>query len=129
MTLKQFILVMTFATALCWAGVFSIVFYINPFDAGAVMFMFFYITFFLSLVGIFSLMGLGVRAKINTTDPAFKLVIVSYRQAIFFASLIVGTLLLQSRRLLTWWNIIILFSSVIFLELFFISQKKDNRNL
>lgn len=124
MTLFRYILTIIISTAFCWVAFLLVIFRIDPIEAGALGFIFFYFSLALSLVGTLSLIGLLVRRILYPDELMFRQVAISFRQAVFFAILIIGALFLQSQRLLTWWNIIILIAALSILEFLFISFKK-----
>ncbi len=122
MTLKQYIFMMLSATFLCWAGFLCILFNIDPQDTNFCGFVFFYASFFLAIVGTGSLLGLFLRAIRNKEDlPIFRLVTISYRQSVWLGILLTMVLLLQSKELLMWWNVLFLVVALTFIEFFFIS--------
>ena len=123
MTLKRYLLLMFLATLLCWLALASVMFYINPSEAGIVGFTLLYISLFLSLIGTFSLTGFILRVWL-TTAPIFKQVIVSFRQSILFAILVSVGLAMQSQEVLTWWILLILIAMIVFIEAIFNLNKR-----
>jgi len=97
---------------------------IDPGQTGFFGFLFFYLSLFLALTGTIALVGLLIRSYTLKHEMIFRLVTRSFRQGLFFSVLIIGTLLLQSQRLLTWWNTIFLVIGLTALEFFFVSDKR-----
>ena len=125
MSLKQYIIIMLIATLLCW-GMFALVLLmINPFKAGILGFLFFYLSLFCATLGTGALIGLGIRQFRESEEIVYKQVLISFRQGIFFAGLICGLLFLQSFRLLAWWNISLLIFALALLELFFLTYRRE----
>ena len=123
MTLSRYLLIMTAATLICWAIWFLLVLNINPFEASVLSFFFFYISFFLALVGSFAIVGFVSRVHLLKQDePYFRQVAKSFRHGLLISSLLVIALLLQSQQILNWWNILLLILAFSFLELFLISK-------
>jgi hypothetical protein len=122
MTLKNYILLMIFATAACYLALLAVVFYFDPLNGGMALF-FFYISLFLSLLGTFSLLGLFFRLFFTKDHLIFKKVTTSFRQAIWFSLLIIISLYLNHINLLAWSNLALLIIALTLLELFFISFK------
>lgn len=118
---------MLLATILSWVGWILVIFRINPNETGVIGLGLFYLTFLFGITGIFSLLGLGVRALFarKKDEPLFRLVWISFRQAISYALLVVVALYLLGRDLLTWWNmfLLILFFGVV--EYFLLSLRKE----
>jgi hypothetical protein len=124
MTLRQYLILMSFGAILCWGIWFLVLFYIDPNTANILSFIFFYLSLFLALAGSLSVLGLALRKKISKEEVVFRMVTVSFRQATMLSFLVVGSLLLQSKNLLNWWNIIFLVLAVIILEFFFTTYGK-----
>lgn len=126
MTLKKYLSLMSIATLISLAVLALIVFYLNPQESGWWGLSLFYISLFLTLVGIFSLLGFILRVWL-TSEPVYRQVGVAFRQAIWFAILVVFCLILQSHNWLSWWVAILaaLFLSAI--ETLFLSFGKKSR--
>jgi hypothetical protein len=121
MTLRQYLFWMLLATALCWLGWASVVWTVDPVDAGALGAALFYATLCLALVGTFSVAGLAVRATARRHEPISRHAAVSFRQGVLLTCLLAGSLALQSRALLTWWNLLLFVATVTVLEVFLAS--------
>jgi len=124
MTLKQYIIVMLVATLICWAAFIMVIFSFDPGEIGVAQFILFYVCLLFALTGTISLIGLLIRSFVHKKALIVRQVAISFRQAISFAILIVALLYLQSHRLLTWWNLVILLAALTMLEFFLISYKK-----
>ncbi len=124
MTLKQYLILMSITAVFCWMVWVSVLYLIDPNAAGILGFIFFYLSFFLALAGTLSVLGLLLRMKFGKEEAVFKTVITSFRQAMMLSFLVIGSLFLKSKNLLTWWNIIFLILGLTILEFFFISYKK-----
>jgi len=123
MTLKRYLLLMFLATLLCWLALASVMFYINPSEAGIVGFLLFYISLFLSLIGTFSLVGFILRVWL-TTVPIFRQVIISFRQGVLFSILVTAVLVIQSQNVLTWWITLLVMLLLGFVEFVFSLGRK-----
>ena len=123
MSFSAFIILMIITTIVSWSAWGVVVFSINPYEADFFGLIFFYISLFFSLLGTFSIVGSIVRKKLVKKDILFRQVVISFRQAIFFSLLIVVSLFLQSGRILTWWNILVLVLALSVIELFSISKR------
>ena len=104
MTLRDFLLAVAGVTIISWLAWVTALLYIDPSDSGVVGITVFYISLFLSLVGTFSLAGLGVRVaakRLNQENMvAFRFVSPSIRQSLWFALLVVVSLFLLAQNLL-----------------------------
>lgn len=130
MTLRQYLIIMSLATLVCWMVWFLVVYIYNPATAGLIGFLLFYTSLFLSVLGTFSVIGFFIRGKIiKNDDIVFRHIKRTFRQGFFFGIFCIINLLLAQFRLLTWWNFILLLTTYIFLEgLIFTSRKYQNRN-
>ncbi|PIY78796.1 MAG: hypothetical protein COY82_00570 [Parcubacteria group bacterium CG_4_10_14_0_8_um_filter_35_7] len=124
MTLKSYLILMTISTFFCWLAWGVVLFFIDPTQAGFIGLLFFYLSLFLALTGTISLIGFFLRTLILKNEIVFRHVIISFRQAVFFSMVIVGSLFLESKDLFTWWNITFLVLFLTVLEFFFISQRR-----
>ncbi|MFH1838607.1 MAG: hypothetical protein ABH808_03925 [Candidatus Kuenenbacteria bacterium] len=125
MSLKIYILLITICTIFCWISWGIILCNINPFEARILEFTLFYFSLFLALIGTIALGGSLIRIKFDRNKIIFKQAIIAFRQAIWFSSLIILFLILQSSNLLHWWNISLFILFLAVLEFFFISLEKN----
>lgn len=121
MTFRQYLLWMAISTALCWLGVFSIISIVDPAAGGILGLLLFYAALCLALIGTFSMLGMIFRAALRRHEAVSRHVAVSFRQSLLLTVLVVGSLMLQSRALLTWWNLLLFAGTLIMLEFFLIS--------
>ncbi|MEK7545701.1 MAG: hypothetical protein AAB554_01325 [Patescibacteria group bacterium] len=121
MTLRQYFIWMIVATALCWLGWLSVIWMIDPAEAGLLGFFLFYAALCLALIGTFSVAGLGFRALARRQEPVSRHAATSFRQGVLLTVLMAGSLAMQSRSLLTWWNLMLFIITVTVLEFFLIS--------
>ena len=130
MTLRQYLIIMSLATLVCWLVWFLVVYLYNPETAGLIGFTLFYASLFLSVLGTFSVIGFFIRGKIiKNDDIVFRHIKRTFRQGFFFGIFIIINMMMAQFRLLTWWNFILLLTTYIFLEgLIFTNRKYQNRN-
>lgn len=126
MGLILFSFLIILATVLSWLSWGIVIFSIDPQQIGFLGFFFFYFSLLLALFGTIFLVGFFVRFKLQ--KGSFKITYylkTSFRQALFFSILIIGSVILQSQGLLTWWNIILFILILTALEFFFITKQKE----
>ena len=123
MTLRQYLILMTLMTVLCWVGWAAVVRSFDPIDAGIFGLLLFYAALGLALAGTFAIAGLTVRSLIRRKEPPSRHVPVSFRQGAIFAAMFVAGLLLQSRSLLVWWNLALLLGSAVTVEFLLMSLR------
>ena len=105
MSLRQYLFLMTAGTTICWVAWIFVIFNVDPENTGGIVFIFFYSTLFLALVGTFSVFGFAMRKMVIKNDAIiFRHVKKTFRQGIFIASAVTILLLLLQNELLTWWN-------------------------
>jgi len=123
MTFGKGLTILGVCSLLCWLVWLVVVFMLNPAD-GAVAFLLFYFSLGLALIGTFSFLGFLFRAIIlRKEEVAERGMKIAWRQSLFFAMLIIGALILQSQRWLTWWNMLILLAAMVALEFLFVAKK------
>ena len=122
MTLRSYLNLMIVATVLATASWFLVIYYIDPFKTGVIGLVLFYATLFFTLVGIFTVVGFKIRQRLLNNELIFSLIGLSFRQAIWLAIIIIGLLVMQGARILTWWDALLLTFSVVLLEAYFLSD-------
>jgi hypothetical protein len=115
---------MLLATGICWAAWAVVVQSINPETTNWIGFLLFYGSLFLAVVGTSALVGFCIRFVLLRKELVLRQVAVAFRQSFLFAVIIVGSLILQSFRMLTWYNALLLVVALTVLEFFLISYKR-----
>ena len=118
---------MTLITLVCWVAWLVVLFYLNPFEAGFVGLLLFYISLFFALFGSFALLGFFLRVWFSKEQIIFRHLGIATRQSLWFSVLLVSTLLLQGSGFIRWWNILLLIIFLTLLEFFFLSRKVVHR--
>ena len=117
-TTKKYLIPLVIGSLLAVTGFVFVLLYIDPYTATPLAHFFFYLTLFLSTIGIFSLGSLVFRQKFFPGIYA-ELFRISIRQGILIAILITGLILLQSQNILHWWVGLTLTLLLIAIESFF----------
>jgi len=100
----------------------------DPFQAGFLAFLIFYVCTFLALSGsIFSVSEL-VLAKIFKRSTTVFLIQSDIRHAIQFTVLVVTWAILKSNGLLRWWNLLLLILILTVIEFLSISLEREKRS-
>jgi predicted MFS family arabinose efflux permease len=107
---------MLIATLACVAALVIVMTSINPFTAGTTALGAFYVSFFLTIVGAMSIVGVALRSRFFRDELQFVRVAIAFRQAVWFAILAVGTLFLSRYDLLN------LFTTVLFIALLTVGE-------
>lgn len=104
-------------TALCLGSLISVLYLSDPYADGLVAHIFFHLSLFLTIAGIATAVGLILRQRYGKGLYISNLG-VAFRQAVFLALFVVGSLLLLSHGLLFWWVELTLILFLVFFELF-----------
>lgn len=128
MNFRDYLLVMSIATAAAWIAWLVVLVSIDPVRTSTLGFVFFYLTLAIALVGTLSIAGAGIRTLVKKNELVSRHVVISLRQSILFTILLLGSLILMSRDIFTWWMAVLLIIIVALIELVFLSSKK-NRHL
>ncbi|MBU4375523.1 hypothetical protein KKH38_03415 [Patescibacteria group bacterium] len=126
MTLKAYLIIMSITTLLCWLAFGFILRSIDPYVTNWVGFLLFYGSLFLTMAGTSAIAGFLIRFIALKHELVFNSVRNAFRQSFFFAFLIIAALILLSKDLFTWGNLILLISSLSVLEFFMISYGSRN---
>ena len=99
---KKHVTLLSFSTLLAAFSLGSIISFTDPNQTSKITFVFFYISLFLICLGVFTLIGLGLRQWLW---PKLYLINLSnsFRQAVLISLLIVVSFLLLAARLMFWW--------------------------
>jgi len=125
MNLQKFIIFMIVGSLLSLVGFLMVLFFINPNESGAFIFLLFYLSLGLFTLGIFTVFGFFVRKFTTKKEMVFNQVMISFRQALWISIVLIVSLYLQSRGLLNWINEILLILALGLIEFFFINAKNE----
>jgi hypothetical protein len=114
---KTHIWLMGIGTALSAFSFLSIMEFTDPYSAGAITVSLFFVSLFLACLGFFSLLGIGLRQRLQHGLYAAH-VAVSFRQALFIALFVTLSLILRINGLLFWWVEIGLMLFLVAVEIF-----------
>lgn len=128
MNLRDYLLALTLGTVAALSAAGIVLFAIDPATAGPLAFTALYITLGAAAVGLFSIVGTLIRVYREKTADVGMAVARSLRQAIFFSGLLLLSLFLSSRNLLTVWMMVLLVILFTLVEFFFLASKKRNEN-
>lgn len=105
-----------------------VLFFINPITTSYTGLALFYASLFFALAGTLAIFSYLARLLFVRHASKTEKVQISFRQAIFFAIVIVGSLFLQANNLMTWLNTVLLVALVTFVEFLILSFKKEPEN-
>jgi hypothetical protein len=113
----QHLVLIGLSTLLAGFSLASIIFFTDPYAAGTVTHVFFYLSLFLTALGLFVIIGLVIR---QLFFPGLYITHLgqSFRQGLLLAVLMTASLMLQGQKLLYWWVEASLILLLIFIEIF-----------
>ena len=125
MTIKQYLILMSVCTVLCWCGFLMVVFFINPEATSGLGFVLFYFSLFFAVAGILAIGSYLCRLFFTRFYSKKESVQVSFRQAVFLALVFTLGLFLQAHHLMTWLNTVLLVLLITLIEFLILSLKKN----
>lgn len=126
MNFKDFVIVMSLATAAAWIAWLVVLVSIDPTRTSQLGFVFFYVTLAIALVGTLSIAGAGIRTWMQKDELVSRHVTVALRQSFLFTALVVGSLFLLSQDLFTWITAFLLIAILAIIELIFLSASRHS---
>jgi len=129
MSLRLYLFIMSIMTALCALAFGYIFFTVDPEITNSTGLALFYLSLFLSIIGAAAIIGFVVRFVIFRQELVINSVKTAFRQSFFFAGFIVASLMLLSKNLLSWLNLLILIIGLSALEFFLLSYGKPSSNV
>lgn len=117
-TTKKYLIPLILGSLVALTGFALVLVYIDPFNAGATGHLYFYLTLFLTTVGIVTLSTLVLKQRFFPGIYA-ELFRVSLRQATLIGILITGLVFLEAQNILYWWVGLTLGLFLIAIEAFF----------
>lgn len=114
MNLLAYLVGLVLVSIVAGACLSAILVYFNPFTSGLLVFISFYFSLFIVSASVFTLIGWIIRiiSKKRRSPLPKKEAIhrfeVSFRQGMFLSAILIASLILQSQKVLSWWNLLIL---------------------
>lgn len=96
---------------------------INPYESDILTISMFFVSLFIFISGILTLIGFYIRVKMSNNEVFFANFKPSLRQAVLFSLALMGILILQTLKVLTWWDALMLSLSILLIELYFQNRK------
>jgi heme/copper-type cytochrome/quinol oxidase subunit 2 len=127
MSEKAFRFGMWFVMVLGAAGLLTVIVTLSPYinqnseERNFLNIVFFYVSCAFFLAGFFGLLLFKLRKKITKENNDVHMG-VSLRQGILLSIIIVVILILQSFRVLTWWDGLLVVGAVLMVELYFLAR-------
>ena len=111
-------------TVVALAALVLNVFNYNPYQASNLQLGYFYVSFWLTISGLSTIVIIFLKSRKDKTEGAKKHFWPSVRQGIFVGAALCALLLLRGMNLLDWWVGVPTVIAIILLELFFQTKRK-----
>lgn len=118
MNLKSYLSLILTATVLSFIALFLVLLNFSPDKADALGFSLFFLSLFLGLAGIFTLLGFYLRVWLTKNEIYFKALRDALRQGVIFSLGILGIIGLKILNFLTLWDALLLFGALILFDLY-----------
>lgn len=128
MSLKRYLTTMAVGTAIAASSWVMVLLFLDPQSTGFIGLVLFFSSFFLMIFGLASIVGFVVRWIFQRRETSFRLVSISFRQAILAGLLLTGSLWLQSQQLFTWWTAAALVMFLSLVEAFFVARAESRQS-
>lgn len=122
MTLKQYLGLMAVATAAALFGWLYVLVNIDPFHAGFIGLFSFYITFFLTIVGMLTILNSLYRLGIRKREMVSQEIAISFRHGLLLGAVCSFLLWVSTQDFLYWWVILSSFFLIGLIEYTFLAR-------
>lgn len=123
MTLRKYLISMSFLSLLLWAIFIFITSSIDPNITNFFGFFLFYFSLFFALSSTLSVLGFIFRIIFFKKSLLFNSVRSAFRQSFLLSFLFIAILLMLAENIFSWFNIIIVILILSIIEYIFISEK------
>lgn len=123
MTLRKYLISMSFLSLLLWAVFVFIAKSVNPEITNWFGFFLFYISLFFALSSTLTIFGFVFRLVFSKKNLLFNSVRSSFRQSFLLSFLLIAILIMLAENIFSWLNIIIVILILSIVEYIFISEK------
>lgn len=123
MSQKQAMMLIATTTGIAFTGLVLVMVLMRP---GLSSLVLLYASLFLTLFGSSTLFMCRLRKRFFHHEDELAQFGIALRQSILIAALGVSTLVLQSKRLVSWWNILLLFGILVLIEVFLSLRKGED---
>ncbi|OIP23501.1 hypothetical protein COX95_01380 [bacterium CG_4_10_14_0_2_um_filter_33_32] len=123
MTLSSYLIGIGISTILCWVAWILTLLNIDPYNAGNIGLISFFMSLFFALIGTLTIVGFYLRIWFSKNEQYYENITVSFRQAILISIAVLGLLGLQSLKILNIFDGILFVLSIILLESYFLARR------
>jgi hypothetical protein len=108
MTFRSYLVFMAILTLIDWGAWLYILETVNPNETTIVGVLIFFVTLFLGLVGVVSIIESIVRVLLLKREVVIREVAIAFRHGVLLSLVAVGSILLLKQQLFQWWTLLIL---------------------
>lgn len=127
MTIGRYLITMLFATLVSWGAFLLVLYNVDPYDGGAMGRGLLLAALFFSLFGTIAIVGFLIRMWRRKGTPLYWHVLFAFRQALILSALVIAALVLQSFKLLTGWNMVLLLLGAMLVEVYFLTRQPKHQ--
>lgn len=125
MTINRSLSLIFISTIFFWLIFLVFFFFVEPNEGGLFALIIFFLSLFLGLLGIFTLIFTILKFRtVKDLDKIFEKFSSAFRQAIFISLFLISLILLRFLKLLEWWSLAAAFLFFLLLELIFSTRRK-----
>ena len=125
MSISKSLSLIFISTIFFWLIWLVFFFFVEPTEGGIFALIIFFLSLFLGLLGIFTLLFIILKFRhLKNKEKIFEKFSSSFRQAIFISIFLISLLILRTLRFLEWWSAASLLLFFLLLELIFLTKKK-----
>ncbi len=107
-----------------WAAWIAVLLQFDPFTGGWIIHLLFYASLGLALQGTLMIAALRLKEKQKGMSASRAEIGTISRQAFLFVTFLIISLILSTRQLLKWWNVLPLAMATLALEYFFVTVSR-----
>ncbi|HRY60320.1 MAG TPA: hypothetical protein P5096_02995 [Patescibacteria group bacterium] len=122
MRLNNFLWIFEILTCVFWVVFLSILFFINPYNAKAEIFILFFISLLIALAGTWTITEFRLVTKYRGMDALNRKLSNSFRHGFMTSLVISGLLFMQGLRVLKVWDAVMFVLAIALFEAYFLTR-------
>lgn len=126
MSLRVYLILLALSSVLCWSAFILTLTGTNPTQGGQTALLAFYLSFSFALLSTLSLIGYALRRYLSRNESKYQLIRTAFRQAFLVTSVLAAAAVLQTARLLSSWDVVLLLLIAVLLELYLRSYARPH---
>jgi len=125
MTHHRYISIIALSGILSWVAWLVVINKLTPYESMGISLTFFYVTLFIALSCMFTVIGFYFRVWLFKNEIFYKHINIALRQGVFLGLIAIFSLVFQMMRVLTWWSGFLLVTVFVLLEFYFSSKDSE----